>query len=91
MSKTVLSDPKLTSPVSYSIFQTEKLFHFQYFGRLDEKRAAAKPDWLINFAKELKVKKLNNFSNFCSVQTLYELVLRRLNIIQMLQKSRTFN
>ena len=32
--------PELTSSVSFSNFQ-RNLFHFQYFGRLDEKRAAA--------------------------------------------------
>ena len=40
MSRTVLSDPKMTSPVSFSNFQTKEFFLFQYFGCLDETRAA---------------------------------------------------
>ena len=52
MSRIVLLDPKLTPHLNFSNFQAEEKFSFSKFlGYLDEKRAAATIDQLINFAK----------------------------------------
>ena len=62
MSRTVVSDLKLTSPVSFSNFQTEEFFSYSLF--ISMRKEQQQPALLIYFAKMcqgLKGKKLNNF------------------------------